>query len=46
MTAPFHLLLFHQLALNQFGYQIDEMVFLGKGKALPGAGRWIQVRLA
>jgi hypothetical protein len=45
MTAPFHLL-FRQLALNQFGYQIDEMVFLRKGKALPGVGRWIQVRLA
>jgi len=46
MTAPFQLFLFRQLALNQFGYQLDEMVFLRKGKALPGAGRWIQVRLA
>ena len=32
MTAPFQWFLFRQLALNLFGYQIDEMIFLRKGE--------------
>jgi hypothetical protein len=46
MTAPFRLSLFRQLALNQFRYQVDQMVFLGDGKALPEAGIWIRIHLA
>jgi hypothetical protein len=46
MTAPFRLSLFRQLALNQFGYQIDEMVFLRKRKTLPEAGIGIRIQLA
>jgi hypothetical protein len=32
MTAPFQCFLFRQLALNQFGYQIDEKVFFEEGE--------------
>jgi hypothetical protein len=46
MTAPFRLGLFRQLPLNQFGYQVDQMVFLRMGKALPEAGIGIRIQLA
>jgi hypothetical protein len=46
MTAPFQWVLFRQLALNQFGYQVDQMVFLRMGKALPEAGIGIRIQLA
>jgi hypothetical protein len=46
MTAPFRLSLLRQLALNQFGYQVDQMVFLGNGETLPEAGIGIRIQLA
>jgi len=46
MAAPFRLGWFRQLALNQFRYQVDQMVFLRDGKALPEAGIWIRIHLA